>query len=40
MELSVDDFMGILEEAETLSMRAINLRLSDINYFWIFEEFR
>lgn len=40
MELSVYNFMGVLEEADATTMWAIYLGLSDVDDFSIFEEFR
>jgi hypothetical protein len=38
MELSIDNLMGILEEAKTFSMGTIYFSLSDVDYLWVFEE--
>ena len=40
MELAVNDFMGIFEEAKPFSMGSIDFGLSDIDYLRVFEEFR
>lgn len=39
MEFSVDNFVGIFEEADTLTMRTIDFSLSDIDNFSVLEEF-
>jgi len=38
MEISVDDFVGVLEEADTLSVRPVYLCLPKVNDFLVLEE--
>ena len=40
MEISIDYFVSILEEADTFTMRSINLSLSQIDNFLILEKLR
>lgn len=38
VEIPIDDFVGIFEEADAFSMRTIDLGLADVDDLWIFEE--
>lgn len=38
MELAVNDFVGIFEEADAFAVRAVDLGFSNVDDFWIFKE--
>lgn len=39
VEVTIDDFVSIFEEADAFSVRTIDLGLADVDYLRIFEEF-
>jgi hypothetical protein len=40
VEVTVDDLVSVFEEADTFAVGSVDLGFSDVNYFWVFEEFR